>query len=91
MPAVPAAGVPLRMPVVGSKVMPDGKVPDSLKVGVGEPVAVRVNEPAVPTENATAEAEVMLGGAAEGPKAAAEGPKAAAAAADRSLQPGGAR
>jgi hypothetical protein len=51
------------MPVVGSKVTPVGNVPLKLMVGLGEPVAVRVNEPAVPTEKAAAEAEVMLGGA----------------------------
>jgi hypothetical protein len=34
------------------KVTPDGNVPDSLRVGVGEPVAVTVKDPAVPTKNA---------------------------------------
>ena len=63
MPAVPAAGVPLRMPVVVSKVTPEGNVPDTLKVGVGEAVAVRVNEPGVPTEKAAAVVDVKLGGA----------------------------
>src|SRR5207245_7880099 len=40
VPPVPAAGVPLSTPVVALNVTPLGKVPVSLKVGVGKPVAV---------------------------------------------------
>ena len=46
---MPAAGVPASFPVAAVKVTPDGNVPDSDSVGVGEPVAVTVKEPAVPT------------------------------------------
>ena len=49
-PPVPAAGVPLRTPPA-LKVTPDGKAPVSLKVGAGKPVAVTLNDPAVPTVN----------------------------------------
>jgi len=48
---VPAAGVPLSVPVPGEalKVTPAGSVPDSVIVGVGVPTAVTVNVPDVPT------------------------------------------
>jgi len=49
VPPVPVAGVPLNTPVATLKVTPLGKVPDSLRLGAGKPVAVTVNEPAAPT------------------------------------------
>src|SRR5207245_1028663 len=61
VPAVPAAGVPLRTPVPALNVTPPGNVPVSLKVGAGKPVAVTVNEPAVPTVNVVLLALVMAG------------------------------
>src|SRR5579871_5606679 len=61
VPPVPVAGVPLRTPVLVLKVTPLGSVPDSLSVGVGEPVAVTVNVPADPAVNAALFALVMLG------------------------------
>jgi hypothetical protein len=42
-----AVGVPLSVPAV--KLTPAGSAPDSLNVGAGEPVAVTLNDPAVPT------------------------------------------
>ena len=62
MPPVLAPGVPLSTPVVALNVTPLGSVPLSLRVGVGEPVAVNVNEPAVPTVNVVLLALVMAGG-----------------------------
>jgi hypothetical protein len=50
VPAVPSAGAPLSIPLEVLNVTPDGNVPDSPSVGVGEPVAVTLNEPAVPTK-----------------------------------------
>ena len=44
-----AVGVPLNTPVAVLNVTPAGKVPDSLRVGDGAPVAVTVNVPAEPT------------------------------------------
>jgi len=41
------------------KVTPLGKVPVSLKVGAGEPVAVTVNDPAEPTTKVALLALVM--------------------------------
>src|SRR5207245_3753352 len=61
VPPVPAAGVPLSTPVVALNVTPLGKVPVSLKVGVGKPVAVTVKLPAVPTVNVVLLALVMVG------------------------------
>lgn len=59
---VPEAGVPLKTPVLESKVIPEGSdPPDSAKVGAGKPVAVTVKLPAVPTEKVVALAEVMEG------------------------------
>jgi len=49
VPPVPAPGVPLSTPVPGLNVTPVGNVPVSLNVGLGVPVAVTVNVPAVPT------------------------------------------
>ena len=51
VPPVPAIGVPLRTPVAILKVTPLGRAPVSLSVGFGNPVAVTVNVPAVPTTN----------------------------------------
>ena len=58
-------GVPASAPVPGVKVTPFGRVPDSARVGVGEPVAVTVNVPAVPSVNVVWLAEVMAGGVPE--------------------------
>jgi len=63
-PWVPAAGVPSRVPVPfapGAKVTPEGSVPDSDTVGVGEPVAVTVKLPLVPTVKVVASALVNAG------------------------------
>jgi hypothetical protein len=51
IPPMFAAGVPLKIPVAGSKLTPAGNVPLRLNVGVGKPVAVTVNVSAVPTTN----------------------------------------
>ena len=51
VPDVPLAGVPLRIPVPGLNVTPEGNVPVSDRVGAGRPVAVTVNDPAEPTTN----------------------------------------
>ena len=56
-----AAGVPLSAPVVALSVTPLGSAPVSLKVGAGEPVAVTVNDPAVPTVKVVLLALVMAG------------------------------
>ena len=55
-----AAGVPLRTPAA-LKVTPFGRLPVSLSVGAGKPVAVTVNVPAVPTWNAVLFALVIVG------------------------------
>ena len=47
------------MPVL--KVTPEGRAPDSERVGVGEPLAVTVNEPAVPTVKVVLLALVIAG------------------------------
>ena len=46
---MPAAGVPDSTPAVALRVTPLGRVPVSVKVGAGKPVAVTVKVPAVPT------------------------------------------
>jgi len=59
VPALPAAGVPLRVPMPfppSAKVTPVGSAPVSAKVGVGNPVVMTANDPGVPTPNA-----VLLG------------------------------
>ena len=61
MPAVPAAGVPERAPLLALKVTPVGRVPASERVGVGDPLAVTVNEPAVPTVKVVLLALVIAG------------------------------
>lgn len=55
-----AAGVPLSTPAV-LKVTPLGRLPLSVNVGVGKPVAVTVNDPAVPTANVVLLALVIVG------------------------------
>ena len=52
--------VPLRTPAEVS-VTPLGRVPVSLKVGAGTPVAVTVNDPAVPAVNVVLFALVIVG------------------------------
>ena len=56
---MPAPGVPLSTPALNAT--PLGSVPASLSVGVGEPDAVTVNVPGVPTENAVLLALVISG------------------------------
>ena len=51
MPAVPTAGVPLNTPVDALKVTPVGNAPDSPRVAAGNPLAVTVKLPALPTVN----------------------------------------
>src|SRR5215472_5970357 len=58
---VPAAGVPLRTPVVVLNVTPVGSAPVSLNVGAGNPVAVTVKVPAVPTVKVVLFALVIAG------------------------------
>jgi hypothetical protein len=53
------AGVPLSTPA--ANVTPAGSVPVSLKVGAGNPDAVTVNEPGLPTVNVVAEALFRAG------------------------------
>jgi hypothetical protein len=57
-----AAGVPDRIPVAALSVTPFGSVPLALNVGAGEPVAVTVNVPAVPTAKVALFALVIAGG-----------------------------
>ena len=58
---MPAAGVPLRTPVAALKLTPLGKVPVSLSVGAGEPVAVTVKVPLLPAVNVCCSASVKAG------------------------------
>ena len=61
---MPAAGVPARVAVpspLSTKVTPVGRGPDSVRAGVGKPVVVTVNDPAVPTAKVLALALVMAG------------------------------
>ena len=55
MPPVPAAGVPLSVPVplpLSVKVTTDGNAtPPRARLGAGKPLVVTVNEPGVPTLN----------------------------------------
>ena len=64
VPPVPAAGAPLRTPVVELKDTPLGSVPVSLNVGVGEPVAFTVNDPRAPTTKVVLFMLVIAGGTA---------------------------
>ena len=59
VPPVPVAGMPLRTPAL--KVTPLGNVPDSPIVGTGNPVAVTVNDPAVPAVNVVLAPLVIAG------------------------------
>jgi hypothetical protein len=59
-PPAPAAGVPLRTPAE-LRVTPLGRMPVSLNVGAGNPVAVTVKEPAVPTAKVALFALVIAG------------------------------
>ncbi len=61
MPPLPAAGVPLRVPVPAVNVTPLGSAPVSLSVGVGTPAAVTVKVPAVPTVKVVLFALVIAG------------------------------
>ena len=63
VPPVPAAGVPLNTPAAES-VTPLGKVPVCEKLGAGAPVAVTLNDPAVPTVKVVALPLVIAGGIA---------------------------
>jgi hypothetical protein len=60
-PPLPAAGVPLSTPVPALKVTPPGSVPVSASVGLGKPVLVTVNDPAIPTVRVVLAALVMAG------------------------------
>ena len=60
MPTVPTAGVPLSNPAVVN-VTPVGNAPVSLKAGAGNPVAVTVNVPALPTVKVVFAALVIAG------------------------------
>ena len=64
VPASPTAGVPASRPVEALNVRPLGSVPLSKKTGAGNPVAVTVNDPNVPTVNVVLFALVMTGAAA---------------------------
>ncbi len=64
MPPVPAAGVPARVAVpspLSTNVTPVGNAPVSLSAGVGNPVVVTVNVPAVPVVNVVVSALVIAG------------------------------
>jgi len=61
VPCVPAAGVPDKNPVAALKVTPEGRAPDSESVGAGDPVAVTVKPPALPTVDVVALALVIAG------------------------------
>ena len=56
-----AEAVPLSTPVAVLKVTPVGSAPVSESVGAGNPVAVTVNVPAVPTVNPALFALVIAG------------------------------
>jgi len=62
---VPAAGVPLSVPVplpLSVKVTPVGRLtPPRVRLGVGKPVVVTVNDPTIPTVNVVALALVITG------------------------------
>ena len=66
VPLLPVAGVPLRVAApfpLSLKVTPLGSVPVSVRVGVGVPVVVIENVPAVPTVNVVLLALVITGAA----------------------------
>ena len=56
-----APGVPLSTPVLASNVNPVGNLPASLSFGLGNPVAVTVKLPALPTTNVALLALVIAG------------------------------
>ena len=58
---MPAAGVPFKVSVEVLNVTPLGTAPDSVIVGVGEPVAVTANVPEEPTVNVELAALVNCG------------------------------
>ena len=58
---VPVAGVPLKTPVVVSKVTPVGNVPVRTNVEAGSPVAEMVKVPAVPIVKTVLSALVIVG------------------------------
>ncbi len=58
---MPGCGVPLSTPVDELNDTPAGKVPISLKVGVGNPLAVTVNVPLLPTLKVAALPLVIVG------------------------------
>jgi hypothetical protein len=62
VPALPAPGVPLNTPVAAMKPTPVGRIPLSMRVGAGEPVAITVKLRADPNVNVTA-FELMIAGA----------------------------
>ena len=53
--------MPLNTPVAALNVIPDGKVPDSARVGAGNPLAVTEKPPPLPTLNAALLALVIAG------------------------------
>ena len=64
MPTVPGAGIPASVPVpfpLSTNVTPLGSAPVSVKDGLGKPVEVTANVPAVPTVNVVLLALVMAG------------------------------
>src|SRR5262245_51373575 len=65
-PPVPAAGVPLNVPVplgLATNVTPAGSVPVTLSVGVGTPSAATVKVPGVPAVKVVVSALVNVGDA----------------------------
>ena len=46
---MPDAGTPVSVPVEVLKVTPEGRAPDSLIVGTGNPLAVTGSDPLAPT------------------------------------------
>ena len=66
VPAVPTAGVPAKVAVplpLSTKVTPLGSVaPPSDKLGIGDPVAVTVNDPAEPSVKVVEFGLVICGG-----------------------------
>jgi hypothetical protein len=60
-----AAGVPLSTRVAALNVTPLGSATLSLSVGAGDPVAVIVKEPTVPTVNVVLAPLVIAGGIPE--------------------------
>ena len=64
MPPVPAPAGPAKVAVpfpLSVKVTPDGSAPDSLSVESGNPLAMTVKRPGVPTTNVAAFVLVMAG------------------------------